>query len=337
MRRFAFIEPPDLAAATEALARGAGKAAILAGGLDLLGEMKDRIIEPAAVVNLKTVRGLDAIRFEPDGSLRIGALATLASVAAHPRLGREYPAVAQAAQSVGSVEIRNVGTVGGNLCQRPRCWYYRSPLHKCLKKGGDVCFTTVGQSRYHAILGGGPSYIVHPSDLAPALIACDARITVVGPDGTKDLPLEQFYVLPSVRLDHETILKPGEIVTEVSLPASASADGGTRSRFLKFREKDSFDFALVSVAVALRLQGNSCSAARVVLGGVAPTPWRSKEAESAIVDRSIGPRSAAKAAAAALADASPMSHNEYKIPLARTLITRALLETADQGTGLAPS
>lgn len=325
MKAFAYVEPDTLLSATQALAKAGPRARLIAGGVDLLGEMKDRLVEPDTVVNLKSVPGLDAIRVDADRTIRIGALVTLAALAGHDTVRRAFPAVADAAGSVGSPEIRNVGTVGGNLCQRPRCWYYRSPLHACLKKGGDVCFTTTGDSRYHAILGGGPSFIVHPSDLAPALIACEARVTITGPSGKRELPLEQLYVLPRVRIDHETILQPGEIVTEVALPASAATGAGTRSVYLKFKEKDSFDFALVAVAAALRVQGGRIASARLVLGAVAPVPWRSKEAENALIGGVLDAATAARAAEAALAAADPMPHNGYKVPLAKTLITRALL------------
>jgi xanthine dehydrogenase YagS FAD-binding subunit len=325
MNRFAFAEPSSVQAASELLADTTRRALPMAGGVDLLGELKDRIVEPDLLVNLKTIRELDYVRFDSDGTLRLGALATLAAVAGHDRIRREFPALAQAAASVGSPEIRNVGTVGGNLCQRPRCFYYRSSLHRCLKKGGDVCFTTLGNSRYHAILGGGPSFIVHPSDLAPALIACDARVLIAAPSGKKDVPLEKFYVLPSVRLDHETILKPGEIVTEVVVPSASSATAGARGLFLKFREKESFDFALASVAASLKIEGDVCRSARVVLGGVAPVPWRSEEAERVVTGKSIDVPIAVLAADAALKDASPLPHNGYKVPLAKALVQRALL------------
>ncbi len=337
MRRFAFVEPASVGAATEILAAAGARALPLAGGVDLLGELKDGIVRPETLVNLKAIRELDYVRFDSDATLRLGALATLSAVAEDDRVRREFPAVAQAAGSVGSPEIRNVGTVGGNLCQRPRCWYYRSPLHPCLKKGGDVCYTTLGNSRYHAILGGGPSFIVHPSDLAPALIACDARVIVAGPAGRKDIPLETFYVLPRVRLDHETILKAGEIVTEVVVPPAASTSSGTKSLFVKFREKESFDFALASVAAALRMDGAICREARVVLGGVAPVPWRSEQAEKAVIGKSIDVPAAAQAARAALKDASPLPHNGYKVPLAAALVQRALLELSGPGREPGPA
>ncbi len=328
MRPFALVEPESIEAASRRLVQGGESARVLAGGVDLLGELKDRLVEVDTIVNLKSIPGLRAIEAGADGSLRLGALATLTEVARHARVREEYAAVAEAAESVGSPEIRNVGTVGGNLCQRPRCWYYRSPHHPCLKKGGDVCYTIGGQSRYHAIFGGGPSFIVHPSDLAPALAACGARVEVGGPSGPKEMPLEQFYVLPEVRLDHETILQDGEIVTGVTLPAAAGRASGWRSLFLKFREKDSFDFALVSVAAAIRMEGTVCREGRVVLGGVAPVPWRSEPAEKAIAGRAIDEATARKAAEAALEGAEPLEHNAYKIPLAKTLLRRALMRLA---------
>ncbi|MBI4169470.1 MAG: xanthine dehydrogenase family protein subunit M [Acidobacteria bacterium] len=337
MRRFAVAEPDSLEAAAGILAREGAEARLLAGGIDLLGELKDRLISPRTLVNLKAVPGLEGIRSAADGTLRVGALTTLTALADHDRVRGEYPAIAQAALSVGSPEIRNVGTVGGNLCQRPRCWYYRSALHRCLKKGGDVCFTTTGESRYHAILGGGPSFIVHPSDLAPALVACDARVAIAGPKGARELPLERFYVLPSERLDHETVLVAGEIVTEVIVPPSASSAAGRRSSFLKFKERDSFDFALVSVAVSLKMAGRSCAEARLVLGGVAPVPWRAAEAEKEIVGGAVDAAAAGRAAAAALKDAAPLADNGYKVPLAKALIRRALLDLAGAPPDLTPS
>ncbi|MGH9797792.1 MAG: FAD binding domain-containing protein [Candidatus Polarisedimenticolia bacterium] len=333
MHRFAWLEPPTVADATRVLAREGEGARAIAGGVDLLGELKERIATPASLVNLKAIPGLDAVRFDKDGTLRIGALATLTALVENDRLRAAFPAVAEAAESVGSPEIRNVGTVGGNLCQRPRCWYYRSLLHRCLKKGGDVCFTTTGESRYHAILGGGPSYIVHPSDLAPAFIACDARVTIAGPQGEKDLPLEQFFVLPAVRLDHETILKTGEIVTGVMLPASAA---GRKSVYLKFKEKESFDFALAAVALSVRMTGRTCAEARLVLGGVAPVPWRAGGAEKLLTGAAIDAAIAGRAADAALEGASPMAHNGYKIPLAKALVRRALLGLAGVAPDLGP-
>ena len=337
MKAFAYVDPRSLQDASAILAKEGARARMIAGGVDLLGELKERLVEPEMLVNLKSVPDLDALRFEPDGSLRIGALATLSAVAAHERVRREFPAVAEAAESVGSPEIRNVGTVGGNLCQRPRCWYYRSAAHKCLKKGGDVCFTTTGDSRYHAILGGGPSFIVHPSDLAPALVACDARVTVAGPAGRKEMPLEALYVLPSVRIDHETILQPGEILTEVTVPASASTVAGVRSRYLKFKERDSMDFALAAVAASVRMQGATCAAARLVLGGVAPVPWRSQAGETAVTGKSVDLEAAGAAADAALVDAMPLPHNGYKVPLTKALIRRVLLDLASNGADLGPA
>jgi xanthine dehydrogenase YagS FAD-binding subunit len=337
MRRFGWIDAVSLEGAAGLLARDAGRARVIAGGQDLLGELKDRLIEPETLVNIKSLPGLDRIEFAADGSLRLGALVTLATLAGDARVRGAFPAVAQAAGSVGSVEIRNVGTVGGNLCQRPRCWYYRSPHHRCLKKGGDVCFTPMGESRYHAILGGGPSFIVHPSDLAPALAACDARVAIAGPQGAREMPIGEFYVLPSVRVDHETVLQPGDIVTGVTVPATASTAAGTRSAYVKFKEKDSFDFALAAVAAAVTLKGSTCTTARLVLGAVAPVPWRATAAETLLAGGPIDESTVGRAADAALKGAEPLGGNGYKVPLTHALIRRTLLDLAGTAPDLTPS
>ena len=256
----------------------------------------------------------------------LGALVTLAEIEEHPAVRRSYAALAEAARSVGSPQIRNVGTIGGNLCQRPRCWYYRDEGILCIKKGGSKCYAAEGKNKYNAILGGGPSYIVHPSDCAPALLALNARVTIAGPGGkTRQVPLEEFFVLPRVNVFRENILQPNEIVTMVEVPTPAP---GTRSAYLKFKERDSMDWALSSVGAALTMRNGVVGDARVVLGGVAPIPWRSKEAEAVLRGKAVTPALADQAAEAALADAKPLADNGYKVPLTKVLIRRALLACA---------
>jgi xanthine dehydrogenase YagS FAD-binding subunit len=279
MRAFEYVKPATVAEAVRELGRSWADAKILAGGIDLLGELKEGIIAPQRIVNIKGISGLRYIRFSEKEGLRLGALVTLEEIETHQVIRQRYTALAEAAHSVGTPQIRNVGTIGGNLCQRPRCWYYRDEHTKCLKKGGPMCFAYNGENKYHAILGGGPCYIVHPSDCAPALIAFRASVTVVSPRGQRTVPLEEFFVLPSRRLDHETILEPDEIVTEIQVPAPAP---NTRSTYLKFKERDSHDFAIVGAAVVMRLRGKVCEDVRIVLSGVAPIPWRSPEAEAVL-------------------------------------------------------
>lgn len=326
MKAFEYVNPRDLKHASSLLGPDYNQAVLLAGGIDLLGEMKDHLIEPGRVVNLKALEGLRYCRAGSRGA-RIGALATLAEIAENREIRGRYTALAEAAASVGTPQIRNVGTLGGNLCQRPRCWYYRDEEVKCIKKGGSRCYAAdmEGENKFNAILGGGPSFIVHPSDCAPALIALDATVTVSGDGKTRRMPLEQFFILPSRNPLRENVLQPNEIVTEVSLPAPVS---GMKSTYLKFMEKDSFDWAVSAVAAALSMQNGVCREARIVLGGVAPIPWRSKEAEAALKGKRIDARVADEAAEAALATAQPLGKNAYKVPLTKTLIRRAVLAVA---------
>jgi xanthine dehydrogenase YagS FAD-binding subunit len=303
----------------------AGATAYLAGGQDLLSEMQEHLAGPDRVVNLKSIPGLAAID-TAGGALRLGALATIARVERDATIRARWTALAQAAESIASPQIRSCATVGGNLCQRPRCPYYRLEETRCLKKGGSECFSYGGLNKYNAILGGGPSYIVHPSDLAPALVALDAQIVLRSASGERRLPLQEFYVLPADSdVTRETVLAPGEIVTEIRVPVPAS---GSRSSYVKFKERESFDFALSAVAVSLTLDGDRVRDARISLGGVAPVPWRAVHAEVALTGRKLDAAAAREAAVAALRGAKPLSQNAYKIPLTETLVERALLALA---------
>lgn len=329
MKAFEHARPASLAAALELLPKGRDPKArertrVVAGGQDLYTEMKERLAEPELLVDLKGL-GLDGIAMRADGGLSIGATATLAALEDHADVARRFPALHEAAGAVASVQIRSVGTVGGNLCQRPRCWYYRHPDAVCIKKGGSECFAYGGMNKYNAILGGGPSYIVHPSDLAPALVALGATVELTGPRGARTLELERFFTLPSEgSVLRENVLAGDELLTRVDVPASQ----GWRSTYLKFRERGSYDFALASVALALRMQGDTIAEARLVLGGVAPIPWRCHDAEVALVGRRIDAEACALAGEEALRGAEPLEHNAYKVPLAQGLVTKALMQLA---------
>ncbi len=325
MNAFEYINPTSLKDVPGLLnGKGDRKAVIIAGGGDLLGELKENLIAPTRIVNLKALPDLKYISHKR-GKLKIGATTTLSDIAADETIRSSYTALAQAAESVASLQIRNVGTLGGNLCQRPRCWYYRDPAFDCLKKGGYTCFAVEGNNKYHAILGGGPSYIVHPSDTAPALIAMEASVEIHGPDGARKLPLKDFFVLPDDDLEQETVLRPNEVVTEIVVPKPKS---GTKSLYLKFKEKESMDFALSAVAVALRVTDGVCRSARVVLGGVAPKPWPVPAADRILTGSRVTEDLASKAAEAALTGAEALQHNGYKIPLTKTLIRRAVMAAA---------
>ena len=324
MKAFEYVSARDLKSASEALRQNPESAKILAGGIDLLTEMKERIIEPDRLVNIKTIPGLNALKLDRKG-LTLGALVTLDAIDKHEKIRTLFTALSEAARSVASPQIRNVGTLGGNLCQRPRCWYYRDETIKCLKKGGSRCYAAddLAENKYNAILGGGPSYIVHPSDLAPALIALGAQIRYGNGEGEpRTVPAEEFFILPRENPTAEHILRPGEILTEVFLPLPAV---GTRSTYIKFKEKDSFDWAVAAVAVSALTTGDgTIKEVRVVLGGVAPTPWRSQDAEAVLKGKKYSPALVNEAAEAALKGARPLSKNAYKVPLTKVLVRRAL-------------
>jgi xanthine dehydrogenase YagS FAD-binding subunit len=323
MKTFELHLPKTLDEALALLDAGAGVP--LAGGQDLLTELKDHVVAPDALVDLRGYQGADEIRVGSDGSLSIGAGVTIAMIERHTELQRRWPILTEAAASIASAQIRTQGTLGGNLCQRPRCWYYRNEALVCLKKGGTECFSYEGMNKYNAILGGGPSYIVHPSDMAPALVALGAEIEIAGPksgSARRRMPLQAFFTLPAEGdVLRETVLKPNELVTAVHVPAHA---GEWRSTYLKFKERSSFDWALAAVALVARIDGGKIAEGRLVLGGVAPIPWRAAKAEKLLVGRSIDDALAREVGVAALADAVPLSGNAYKVPLTKGLIVKAL-------------
>jgi len=294
----------------------------IAGGQDLLTTMKDYTSRPVRVVNLKNIRGLNQITLNARG-LTIGALVTLSELEEHAGVRKSFPGLAEAAHSIATPQIRNLGTVGGNLCQRPRCWYFRLEEVICLKKGGSECYAATGENKYNAIIGGGPSHIVHPSDLAPMLLALGASVTVVGAKGKRAIPLDKFFTLPSEgNIRRENVLKNEEIITEIVVPSSPVA---AHSTYLKFKERESLDFALASAAVGVQLAADrTVRAARIVLGGVAPIPWRVPAAEKFVIGKSLTPDVLAEAAKIALAEAKPLEKNAYKVPLTQTLVRRAL-------------
>ena len=329
MKAFEWVSPASVEEAVSLLKSAPGAkdmdeaARPLAGGQDLLTTMKDYLTRPVRVVNLKSIRGLDKVEGDGKKGLRIGALVTLAQLEEHAVVRRDFPGLAEAAHSVATQQIRNLGTVGGNLCQRPRCWYYRLEEAGCIKKGGSECFAATGENKYNAILGGGPSYIVHPSDLAPMLVALGASVNVLGADGRRTIPLDKFFTLPNEgSIRRENVLKNDDIITEVVVPASTFA---ARSTYLKFKERESLDFALSAVAAAVELGADKrVRQARIVLGGVAPVPWRVPKAEEFLKGKALDAEALAGAARLALEGAEPLSKNAYKVPLTQTLVRRAL-------------
>jgi len=298
---------------------------VKAGGIDLLDLLKEGLLEPSKLVNLRDVTGLDAVAEQGDGGLRIGPMVTLASLAAHPLVRERYPALADALAGSASPQIRNVATLGGNLLQRPRCWYFRSHAFHCLRKGGGHCFAIHGENQNHAIFNNTPCAIVHPSTAATALVALGATVELTNAAGvTRRLMLEDFFVPVERDLQRENDMKPQEILTTVVLPKLPPS---TRMAHIKQGEKDSFDWPLADVAVVLDLDASGISkSASIVLGAAAPVPHRARDAQTALTGKPIDESTAAEAARAALAGATPLSKNAYKLPLFETLVRRALLK-----------
>ncbi len=297
-----------------------------AGGIDLLDLMKDDLLHPNRVVNLRAIPGLDGIAEDANG-VRIGALVTLEQLAANPTLRQRATALADAAASAASPQIRHVATLGGNLLQRPRCWYFRSAAHHCARKGGDRCFAFAGENQYHAVFGQAGCAMVHPSTVATALLALEARVELATAQGSaRSVQLGDFLVGPEIDVRRETDLRAGEVLTAVVLPpAPASA----RSAFLKQSEKPSFDWSIADVAVVLdQAPDGRCRRAGVVLGAAAPVPWRARQAEAALAGQMIDPAVAHAAGQAAVAGATPLPHNAYKLPILAALVRRAVLQAA---------
>jgi xanthine dehydrogenase YagS FAD-binding subunit len=297
----------------------------LAGGQDLLARMKDYIDSPERVVNVKNALDATATRL-PDGGMRIGAAMKIVDLLEHVQIARTYPALAAAAIDIGTPQIRNQGTVGGNLNQRPRCWYYRNEEFVCYKKGGSRCFAVNGENQYHAIFGNdGPSHIVHPSSLAVPLLAYGAKFRIVGSRGEREVAAAEYFTMPTLQnVLKENVLDDDELLTHVLLPAP----GNVKTGHYEVRYKASHDWPLVFTTVVLSMSGRTIQSARVVLGAVAPVPWRSKPAEDALTGKLLDEAAARAAADAAVSEAKPMSGNAYKVQIARTAVKRAVLSAA---------
>ena len=320
---FDYVRPRTLKEATDQLS--GEKDVIHAGGTDLLGCLREGVFEAEKVVSLTGLDGLRGIEETADGGLRIGALTTISEIAQSRLVSGKYPGLAQGASEVASPQLRNQGTLGGNLCQKPRCWYYRGEFD-CLRKGGPKCYAVGGESQYHCILGGAGCYIVHPSDTAPVLVALQAEARIDGPKGKRKVPVSELHVPPSRDPRRETVLERDEILTEVRIPPPSSS---LSTSYRKVRARRAWDFALAGVALAIDFRDDTARSARVVLSGAAPVPWRSEEAESAISGAAITPETAEKAAEAAMRKATPLKDNAYKVPLFRGVIAEELLRAAE--------
>jgi xanthine dehydrogenase YagS FAD-binding subunit len=318
---FALLSPRSLDEAGELAARHQGECALLAGGTDLLDQLKLQKRTPRYLINLKTIPGLRTLELEGE-RISIGALTTISELERHADLARLCPGLVAAASRVATPQIRNVGTLGGNLLQDSRCPYYRGPWY-CYRAGGIQCDAHHGMNHEHAILGGSRCYTVSPSDTAPALIALDARARIHGPV-PREIALQDLFVPPGENITVMHRVAPGEVLSHVLVPMRE----GTRSTFIKYAMRNSWDFAIASVAAALRLEAGVVRDARIVLGGVAPVPWRCFPAERTVEGDRLTPRTIEAAAQAAIAEATPLAYNEYKVALVKTLVRSALTELA---------
>ena len=322
MRPFEYVTPETSKQAISLLGAAWGQTEILAGGTDVLALMKDDVIAPKRLVNIKDLKDLQGVNSTAQG-LRIGALTTLGVLADDSNVKKDYPALAEAFIEAASPQIRNMATIGGNLCQRPRCWYFRSGMGLVPKDDAGKDVISIGDNRYHAILGNeGPAKFVSPSTIAPVLIAYGAKVRIEGPKGKRELALEKFFVTPKTANEREHDLRPNEIVTEVVVPPAT----GWRVAHYELRQKAAFDWPLAVAAVALKGISGNVESARVVLGYVAPIPWISPEAEKALAGKPVNDETAQIAAKAALENAKPLSHNAYKVQLARVALKRAILK-----------
>ncbi len=323
MKAFTNSNPRDLKGALAQLRQP--NAVVAGGGSDLLGMMKEHLVSPDVLVHLRSIRGLDQVSTQAK-EIRIGGLITLDTLSREPMIRSRYAVLAEAAESVGTPQIRNAGTLAGNVCQRPWCWYYRNSF-PCYKNGGNRCFSITGENQFHAIFGGGPSFIVHPSDTAPALMALDAKFRVAGPSGERVVPATEFFTLPKADPARENSLAKDEILVAVHVPAASAT---TRSAYHKVLDREAWTHAVVSAAVVLDMDQQVCRKASIVLGGVAPIPWRLPKVEAMLAGQRLTAELAARAGEVAVEGATPLAKNAYKVPLTRAVVRRTLLAVAGQ-------
>jgi xanthine dehydrogenase YagS FAD-binding subunit len=320
MRPFDYIQPPSIDEAISLLDREPDQSRLLAGGTDLLTLMKLEIATPDHLIDVKRLPELDDTIERSDEGIAIGALATLSRLETDQLIRPFAPALAEAAAVAATPQLRNMATIGGNLLQRSRCWYYRSEQVTCWLQGGTECQAREGENQYHALFGDSPCVSIHPSDLATALVMLGAEVTLKGPDGTRQLPLAEFFVLPTEERRTENLLQPNEIITSIRIPNDPANE---RSTYLKAMDRKVWAFALVGVGARLLVEDGRIAAARLVLGGVAPIPWPVPEAERLLVGEPPSADLFDRVAQVAVEGAQPLAKNGYKIPLVTALVRRA--------------
>ena len=314
--QFNFIQPESL---NEAI-KLSDNAHIYAGGTDMLGLLKDEIIRTKNVINLKNIKGLDNIEDRGSKGIEIGSLVKIADLIENKTIQEKCPLLWKTAKEIASPQLRNMGTVGGNICQRPRCWYFRGDFN-CFRKDGDTCYAVGGENKYHCIIGGGPCYIVHPSDLAVSLLALDAEIEIASKDGKKTVRVNDFFILPEDDETKENILKPGQVITKIIIP---KLDRSLKSAYIKFKERASWDFAIVSVAAILETDDKTIKKGKLAFGGIAPRPWMDLSINNKLNGLKTDEISLDIFITSLFKNAEPMEKNEYKVILTRNLVKRVI-------------
>lgn len=325
MNRFEWVDVNTL---EQALSHAGSGALLKAGGVDVMDLLKEGLISPSRIVNLRHIQSLDRIVEAPSAGLLLGPLVTLARLASEPLVLKRYPAIAQAAGQAATPQIRNMATLGGNLLQRPRCWYFRSESFHCLRKAGPRCFAIEGENTYHAIFGNQFCAIVHPSAMATVLMALGATLHIQGPQGARDVPIESFFVAPEKDVTREHSLSDGEILTEIRVPAPRP---GSVSSYIKQGEKESFDWPIAECCAVLSRSGTEIKTASIVLGAAAPVPYRARAAESALAGKTLSEEVVVQAAKAAISGATPLSQNHYKLPVFEAIVRRTIWAAAGVG------
>lgn len=320
MNSFEYLQPNSIGAAAKALSKNKNSS-ILAGGTDLLGLMKDDIYNPDYLVNIKSLPNMNYIK-EEDGNLKIGALTKLDEILENDFVQNNLKVLHEAIGQIATPQLRNVGTLGGNICQRPRCFYFRQDFD-CIRKGGDICYAEIGNNRYHCIVGGGPCYIVHASDSAVALLALDAKFKISNGKDERIIDADKFFILPEVNPQKENILKEEEILTEIIIPLPNS---DVKSKFIKVKERGAWDFALVSIAGVFNVKNDHIIQSKVAFGGVAPIPWFDIKVNNMLKNFNISETNIEKLMRVAFSDAEAMEMNGYKILMSKNLLRKLFYE-----------
>lgn len=333
MKRFEYVQAPSVeeaidmmnSTASEALLKKATSSAyvVKAGGTDLLDLIKEGLVEPDRVISLSQIPGLDKLSYDSKTGLQFGPLVTIAGLEESAEVKNHYRALYESAAHAATPQLRNMATMGGNLMQRPRCWYFRSSAHKCRKKGGFTCYAQIGENQFHGIFNTNICPCVHPSSLATALLAYDGKAELTGPEGRRVVPLAEFFLSSEENVSQETVAGSKEIITNIMLPP---VDANTRAAYLKAGQRESYDWSIADVAVVLKMNGNKCQDARIVFGAASSVPLRREGAEAVLKGKVVTEKVAMEAAKKALEGATPLKHNGYKVKLFENLTKRAIMD-----------